>query len=225
MEIGKLTVNYRDTTGKGAARKLRAKGLVPGICYGPTLEKPLPITLDPKALKASLDPVKRRNTVIEVNVQHGDKSDATVPMMLKEYQIDPIHRDVTHVDLVAVEANKMIEVEIPIELVGKAKGIIEGGQVNAVRHSVHVSCKPADIPAKFVLDITPLDLNSILRVGDLDYPEGVTPVEDRLSPIVSCHATAEEEVKVEAADATADAAAADAGGDKAADKDKGDKKK
>jgi large subunit ribosomal protein L25 len=67
MDIGKLIVEYRGTTGKNEARRLRATGKVPGICYGRGAE-PLPISLDPSALKKSLDPEKRKNTVIRMTV-------------------------------------------------------------------------------------------------------------------------------------------------------------
>ena len=75
MEVGKLTVTARENFGKGHSRRIRAQGLVPGICYGPTLEAPLAISVDPKALKMSLDPLKRRNTLIDLTVQSasGDK--------------------------------------------------------------------------------------------------------------------------------------------------------
>ena len=220
MEVGKLTANLRTETGKGAARRLRKQGLIPGICYGPNLDTPLSITLDPKALKASLDPLKRQNTVIDVLVKHGDTTDANVTVMLKEYQIDPIHRGVTHVDLVAIEPNKTIDVEIPVEVYGKSIGVVEGGRLHVVRHSVHVTCKPADIPTKFELDVTALAIGNILRVGDIAYPEGVKPAEDPKSPIVTCLAAAEDS-KAEATAETVETADA---GDKPAEK-KEEKKK
>ena len=224
MEIGKLTVDLRTDTGKGFARRLRNQGLVPGICYGAKLETPLMLTLSPKALKQSLDPLKRQNTVLTLDVQQNGATQTTVTAMLKEYQIHPIRRDVMHIDLVAIEADKKVEAEVPVEITGKAVGVaVGGGQLRVSHHSVMVSCKPADIPTKFVADVTELDIGHILRVGDLNYPEGVTPTEDPKLPIVTCVATAaEEEAKPE--DAEAETAAADEGdkGDKAkGDKDKG----
>ena len=71
MEVGKLTVSLRDRSGKGGARKLRAQGKVPGVCYGVSVDgplEPLPITVDVKQLRGALDPVRKRNTVISLTI-------------------------------------------------------------------------------------------------------------------------------------------------------------
>jgi large subunit ribosomal protein L25 len=120
MEVGKLTVHLRKDTGKGESRKLRGSGLVPGVCYGANLSAPLSIVVNPKELKASLDPAKGRNTVITVTVQDGGSQTAQLTAMLWEYQIDALRRNVTHVDLISIDPNKVIEVAVPIELVGQA---------------------------------------------------------------------------------------------------------
>ena len=75
MEVGKLTVSLRDRSGKGGARKLRAQGKVPGVCYGASVEgriEPLPITVDVKQLRGALDPVRKRNTVISLTIEGGN---------------------------------------------------------------------------------------------------------------------------------------------------------
>ncbi len=197
MEVGKLSVSLRHGRGKGPARRLRAHDLVPAVCYGDKLEKPLAITLDPKELKASLDPEKRANTVIEMEVLDGDKSIQTIKVMLKEYQIDSLRRNVTHVDLVAIDPEKTVHVEVPIDTVGRPLGVrVGGGQTLMVRHSLHVTCKPTDIPAKLVLDIENLDVGQALHLSDLTMPEGVTLVESEKLAIINCIAPLiEEEVE------------------------------
>ena len=67
MEVGKLTVSLRDQSGKGGARKLRAEGKVPGVCYGASVDgriEPLPITVDVKQLRGALDPVRKRKLLL-----------------------------------------------------------------------------------------------------------------------------------------------------------------
>lgn len=177
MEVGKLTVQLRKDKGKGVARKLRARGLVPGVCYGEKLGEPLPITLDPKALKDALDPEKRQNTVIDVTVQNGGSGDQTLQVMLKEFQIDPLRRNVTHVDLIAIDPDKTVDIEVPIVLEGKPKGAILGGQVHVVRREVTVRARPAVIPAKVVLNIDELDIGDALHLSDITFPEGVESVD------------------------------------------------
>jgi large subunit ribosomal protein L25 len=219
MEVGKLTVNLRKETGKGVSRRLRANGLVPGVCYGVGLDGPVNITVDPKALKASLDPVKRDNTVINVVIEDEGKKANELTAMLWEYKVHPIRRVVTHVDLKAIDAEKEVEVEVPIELVGTAAGIVEGGQIHIERRSFSVRCRPADIPAKFVLDISSLDVGDALHISDLEIPANVTPAVSEKLTIVTCvapraeKAAAEGEIEVEAA-AAAPAAEAKEEGEK-----------
>jgi large subunit ribosomal protein L25 len=195
MEIGKLTVQLRRDTGKGVARRLRSRGLVPGICYGKTMEQPLPIQLDPKELKGALDPQKRQNTVIDLTVENAEGGPTSITAMLKEYQVHPIKRGILHVDLLAIEADKPVEAEIPIKLVGRAAGLVEGGQLNVARYKVLVRCKPADIPARLELDVSSLEIGDVLHISDLEFPEGVVSLDAERFAVVTCVAPAAEEEK------------------------------
>jgi large subunit ribosomal protein L25 len=178
MEVGKLNVSLRTEKGKGYARRLRNQGLVPGVCYGTLLEEPLPIVLDPKALKRALDPEKRHNTVINLTVKGANGAgDRELVAMLKDFQVGIMRRDVTHVDLVAIDPNQEVEIEVPIVLVGKPKGVVDGGQTHIVRREMHVSAKPADIPAKLELDISGLGIGDALHISDIVMPSGVEPVD------------------------------------------------
>lgn len=223
MEVGKLNVTRRTDTGKGIARKLRAQGFIPGICYGASMEGTLPIVVDPKALKGSLDPEKGENTLIDLTVADNGAS-RTLTVMLRDYQIDPIKRVLTHVDLVAIDPDAEVEVDIPVELTGRSIGVFNGGTLHVVTHSIEVSCKPKDIPNKFTLDITNLDIGDVLHVFDVSFPSGVTPVNEKLT-IVTCTAPEVEVVTAEEA-APAEGAAAEAKpAEKAGAKKEGEAKK
>src|SRR5678816_4677424 len=100
-QVGKLTVSIRNTAGKGAATKLRAQGKVPGVCYGASPDgriEPLPIVVDVKALRAALDPVRKQNTVIDLTIDGTDGGSRKLHALVKEYQIHPLRRNITHVD-------------------------------------------------------------------------------------------------------------------------------
>ncbi len=195
LNIGKLDVQLRINKGKGVARKLRAQGLVPGICYGVGLDSPLQVSVDPKELKSSLDPEKGQNTVISLAVKDGDATKHSMTAMLWDYQIHPIKRNVLHFDLVAIDPDKVVDVDVPVEFVGRAKGLVEGGLVHIVRRVVPVRCKPADIPSRFTVDISPLDIGETLHVSDIAFPAGVeSNVSGGLS-LVGCQAPRAEVVE------------------------------
>ena len=172
MDVGKLTVEVRSAGGKNEARRLRAAGKVPGICYGRG-GQPLPIALDAKALRGSLDPEKKQNTVIRMTVNGTAEGARELTVMLKDYQIDGLRREVRHVDFISIDVTKDVTVEVPIILTGKPVGVVEGGLLNAVYRELPVSCKPENIPVKIEVDVSTLGIGDALHVRDVKMPPGV----------------------------------------------------
>jgi large subunit ribosomal protein L25 len=219
--VGKLTVTTRTRTGKGAARQLRTSGSVPGVLYGASTEgkvEPVSIVVDVKALRAALDPVRKQNTVIDLTIE-GDAGPRRLSALLREYQIHPIRRDVTHVDLLAIDPTKEVNAEVPLDFVGKHAGAIDGGQLHIVLRSLQVRCKPQDIPVKLDVDVTPLTIGDVLHVSDLKLPDGVASITGLGQAVVTCtppeiERAAEPAVAAEGAAPAAGAAAAPAAGAK-----------
>ena len=211
MQVGQLTVNLRNSSGKGPARQLRARGKVPGVCYGASTDGPIapfPITVDVKALRAALDPVKRQNTVITLTISDGEKTVRTLSALLKEYQLDPVRRDVTHVDLLAIDPDKEVNATVPLEFVGKPAGAIDGGVLHTVMRSMVVRAKPANIPVKLTLDVSPLTIGDVFHVSDIKLPEGVASVTGAREAVISLVAPEVDKPAAAAAEGAADAAPA-----------------
>jgi large subunit ribosomal protein L25 len=210
--IGKLTVSLRTTSGKGAATKLRARGKVPGVCYGASPAgriDPTPIEVDVKALRAALDPVRKQNTVIELTIDGNGSGSRQLHALVKDYQVDAIRRDITHVDLLAIDPDKEVRAEVPLDFVGKPKGAIDGGQLRIVLRRLEVRAKPSEIPVKLPVDVSALEIGDVIHVSAVMLPPGVTSVTGRDLAVVTC--AAPEEEKVTEAAPTAEAAAAAAG--------------
>jgi large subunit ribosomal protein L25 len=218
MEVGKLSVEIREGKGKGVSKRLRLAGKVPGVVYGKGVE-PLMVAVDPKALKKSLDPVKRQNTVIELSIAGGK----SLTVMLKDYEFHKLRNEIEHVDLLAIDINKEVHVDVPLVLTGKPKGIVDGGQLTIAHRNLPVICKPANIPTKIEADITTLGLGEALHVSDLVLPAGVRVALGTHEGLASIVAPREEKVVAPTAEAAAAAAPAAgaaapaaAGGDKKA---------
>jgi large subunit ribosomal protein L25 len=194
MEVGKLTVSLRDQSGKGGSRKLRAAGKVPGVCYGASVDgriEPLPITVDVKALRGALDPVRKRNTVISLTIE-GGAAPRELHALIKDFQVDALRRDVTHVDLLAIDPNKEVRADVPLEFTGKPAGAINGGQIRIVLRSIGVRAKPSDLPTKLVVDVSPLEIGDVIHVSAIDLPAGVSATTGRDLAVVTCAAPEEE---------------------------------
>jgi len=213
MEVGKLTVSLRGRSGKGGSRKLRAQGKVPGVCYGSSVDgriEPLPITLDVKQLRTALDPVRKRNTVINLTIE-GGAAPRLLHALVKEVQIDALRHDITHVDLLAIDPDKEVRAEVPLEFTGKPKGAIDGGQIRIVLRSLSVRAKPNDIPVKLSVDVSPLGIGDVIHVSAIALPGGVHSVTGRDLAVVTCAAPEEEKITAEATPADGAAAAPAAG--------------
>jgi large subunit ribosomal protein L25 len=193
-----LNVEVREATGKGAARKLRATGRIPGVCYGKSQAQP--ITLDPRAL----DRLIRRsaagvNTLIDLKVEGGGNFDGK-KVLLKEMQRDPVTSVPLHADFLAVDLTHTIDVAVPIRISGIAPGVtIGGGILDQVLREVHLECLPDSIPEEIVADVTQLEIGMSIHIRDLSLPEDVKLLSDGDLSVVSVATpkAVEEEVPVE----------------------------
>src|SRR5690242_14028376 len=109
MEVGKLNVEYRAETKKSSVRRLRASGKIPAVCYGAGVA-PMTLAVDPTSLMRALDPQKRTNTVIKLNVTGGPDGNQEVMVMLRDWQKDAVRGDLTHADFIRVALDKEVHV-------------------------------------------------------------------------------------------------------------------
>jgi large subunit ribosomal protein L25 len=210
MEAQTLTTESRvaGETGKGANRKLRARGLVPAVFYGPGTPA-ASIAIAPKALAQALGTAHRRNALLKLDVG-GQQHYA----MVKELQVHPVTRATLHVDLYKVSLENEVLVDVPFATEGRAKGVIAGGEVNAIFRTLPVRATPDKIPAVISVDVTNMELNTTIKTKDLTLPAGVVVTFDPERNLVTCaeprkRPTEEEET---GAAGTAEAGAAPAAG-------------
>ena len=201
-----LQAEKRDTRGKNEARRLRAAGKIPAVVYGVEKGKAVEISVDPKILSRILHSDSGANTLISLQGLEG-AADARV--LVKEYQLDPIHHKMLHADFYQVAMDKKLTVTVPIVLKGEAKGIKQqGGVVDFVNREIEVEVLPADIPEHIDIDITELMLGQGVRVRDIHTEDAKwTPISDMELMLVHVVAPRAEEVTTPAADATPAAAA------------------
>lgn len=167
MQAIKVEAEERSNHGKGASRQLRAVGKIPAVFYGKG-KSTTSLAVSPKALKAAVTGEFGVNTVIEL--EFGGKSYQT---LLIDYQYHPVTRELLHADFYNFDDDRPVEVEVPLELVGKAKGIVLGGRLRQVFLRLPIRCRAKDIPAKLTHDVTELGVEDLFRVKDLVLPEGV----------------------------------------------------
>lgn len=165
----KLEAKKREGSGKGFARRTRAQGLIPGVVYGPHLEQPIAIAVDPLKVKESISGPKKLNSVIGLSVDGKEHM-----VMLKDYQLDPVSRELLHADFIDVRENEQVKVKLPLVLTGKSVGVTEGGILSQMRRELEVWALPAAIPQSIEIDVTTLKIAQAIHINEVKLPEGIT---------------------------------------------------
>lgn len=223
VDKSSLEAKSREGAGKGAARKLRAQGLVPAVVYGKHLKAPVHVALDPKSIRQSINTPHKHNTLITLKTGEGSHQ-----VLLKDYQQDPVTREILHADFIAVTEKEPVKVNVPLVLVGKAVGTADGGLLTQIRRELEVWALPAAIPERIEADVTPLKIATALHINDIKLPEGVSVKTNVNYTLATVSAPEREDAGVAAAAAasaaTVPVAAAPAAGAKAGDAKAGDAK-
>lgn len=174
-----LHAERREATGKGAGRKLRAAGRVPGILYGQGV--------DPQAISVSGQDLLRLfhasgGATMLVDVVIDGDSHLAIP---REVQRDHIRARFVHIDFLAVNRDEKVKLTVEIHEIGEAAGVKLGGVVEHHLREVEVECLPSDVPEGLEIDISALEIGDMVRVGDVPLPTGVTVLTDAGTPVIS----------------------------------------
>ncbi len=192
-----LEAKAREGAGKGFARRLRAQKLIPAVVYGRRMEKPLQIAVDPLAVRKAVATPHKLNTLLTLKVEgQGDQL-----VLLKDVQMDPLTRQLLHADFIGVQENEQVKVKVPVALVGKAEGVIEGGILEQKRRDIEVWALPNAIPEKVEMDVSHLKVTQALHIKDVKMPEGIT-VKSTVNYTIAVVTAPDAEVEKAAAAAT-----------------------
>jgi large subunit ribosomal protein L25 len=158
-----VTAELRDSRGKNEARRLRAKGSVPAVLYGGQ-SGPEPVAVSPKDLTRILNSKTGHNTIF--NLTLTDKE--PLPVMIIDWQYDPIKDNLLHVDLKRIDLARRIQVKVPVVTHGDPKGVkLQGGLLEVVTREIEIECLPDDIPEQFTLDVSELQIGQSIRVSEI----------------------------------------------------------
>jgi len=158
-----IAAEARDSRGKNEARRLRAKGSMPAILYGDP-GTPEAVAVNPKELSKILNSKTGHNTIFNLELAGGEKT----PVMIVDWQHDPIKDNLLHVDLKRIDLTKRIHVMIPVVTHGDPKGVkLQGGLLELVTREVEIECLPDEIPEQFDFDVSELQIGQSIRVSDI----------------------------------------------------------
>ncbi|NDY74067.1 50S ribosomal protein L25 [Desulfobacter hydrogenophilus] len=163
MELIELSVAKRESTGKGAARRLRAEKAIPGIVYGAKNE-PVKVSIDVIAFDKVIREHGTTGLFFDLNIE-GETGRS---VMLKEIQMDPFGLRYLHIDFHEIDMDETVSILVPVETEGESAGVKEGGILQIIRRDLEVICKPKDTPESVKLDISALEIGDAIHVADID---------------------------------------------------------
>ncbi len=178
----KLAVEPRENGGSAEARRLRARGYVPGVIYGDGKDAHA-FAVAERELRRALTGSHGTHAILDVVVGDGGKKPRHA--VLKDFQVHPTRGRLLHVDLHEVRLDRPIQSGVVVELVGEPEGVTAGGVLTQVEREVTVEALPMEIPDMLELDVSRLAIGDSLRVADLSVPDGVTLVTDEETVIAS----------------------------------------
>ena len=171
MEERILVAQFRTDKGKEKARKLRRQGLIPAVVYGQG-EAPIPVSLSVQDLTKVLRGAAGERTLINLTIEGLEDGSITKTVILKEKQITPVKRTLLHADLYTIVMDEEISVDVPIQIVGKAAGVEDGGVTEQILREIEVKCLPADIPPSIEVDVASLSIGDAIHVRDIVLEKG-----------------------------------------------------
>ncbi|MGP4003285.1 50S ribosomal protein L25/general stress protein Ctc [Streptomyces sp. 8N706] len=159
----KISAEVRSEFGKGAARRNRRDGKVPGVIYGHGAE-PAHVVIPAHDLMMAL---KTPNVLI--NLQIDGKSQLVIP---KAIQREAIRGFLVHVDLLVVEKGEKVTVEIPIHTEGElAPG---GNLLEHVLNALPVETEATHIPESVTISVEGLEAGAAVLAKDISLPKGTS---------------------------------------------------
>lgn len=169
MAIETIKATERARTGSGVLNAMRREGFVPSVVYGATENKN--VKVNAKEFTDLLKAAPSSQILLNLEVEGA----APQQVFLQDLQFDALTGAILHADFLAVTEETIITAKLPVVLLGEPKGVKVGGALEQLVHTLKVKALPKDLPETIEADVTGLDLTESLTIGDVQFPEGVTP--------------------------------------------------
>ena len=185
-----IVAEPRSGRGKNEARRLRAAGSTPAVLYGSGGDA-VAVSLNPKELGQILHSRTGHNTIFNLQVTGGE----TAPVMIIDWQVDPIKDNLLHADLKRIDLTQRLRVKVPVHTTGDPKGVkLQGGLHEVITREIEIECLPDDIPESYTVDVSELMIGQSVRASEIQLGASaqlLSPPDAVISHVVALKAEAE----------------------------------
>lgn len=166
----------RTELGKKSTKALRNADLVPCVLYG-----------GGQNVHFSTTPKELRDLIYtdEFRVASVDVDGKTYNAIIKAIDFHPVTDRIMHVDLLELVEGQSVKAEIPLRLVGSAKGVRVGGVLMQKVRKVRVQTTPDKLSAFINVNVEALELGKSIRIRDIQVEEGIEIINAGGIPIAS----------------------------------------
>lgn len=182
MSRPSLNVKIYEQSGKSAAKKVRAEGLIPATVSNKG--KTTNVLVEAKAFDRLLNQGIKESTLIDIDVPGGEETTA----FIKSAQRNPKTREIESIQFYKVTFGEPIHTVTEIKFVGESKGVKMGGLMETFLKALKIECLPADMPDHIDVDISEMATGDVLHVSDLQPPKGVTILNEGNVLVAMVHA-------------------------------------
>ena len=184
MQSVALSAEPRSAKRRAAVKKLRESGKIPAVIYG-KISEPQALTVDRKAFDDMLGHHASEHILVDLNVEGDDRPKRLA--MLQEVQHHPLNRNVLHADFHEISDSEPISVSVPVESTGEPIGVkIGGGLLEHVLYQVRLRGLVKDIPEILVVDVSAMNADETLHIGELEAPANCEILGNKSNPVFTC---------------------------------------
>ncbi|WP_019504953.1 50S ribosomal protein L25/general stress protein Ctc [Pleurocapsa sp. PCC 7319] len=177
-----ITVECKTRPEGSKPRALRREGLIPAALYGHDGANSISLTIPAKEAQILLRNAAINNTLVDVKIPDISWQGKA---LIREVQAHPWKRTLNHLSFFTVSAKQQVEIVVPVVLLGKAAGSKEGGIVEQIMTELNILCAADSIPESIEIDVTNFEIGSLLHLGEVVVPEGVTILDDPERTVIS----------------------------------------
>jgi len=165
-----VVAQTRKVQGRGASRRLRHTGKVPGILYGGKAE-PVNIELDQNSLYHQLRDEKFHASILMLALDGAKQQ-----VLLRAVNMHPWKSEVQHIDFQRVSADEKIHIKVPLHFANAEKSPAikeQGGLITHVLNEIDIRCLPADLPEFIQVDLSNISIGHSIHIREITLPKGV----------------------------------------------------
>ncbi len=179
-----LKISKREKLGTRESRRLRRENLVPAIVYGHGQENQT-VSLSARDINLA---VRHGEQLLKCELDGTEQN-----FLIKDVQHDYMGQEIIHVDLTRVNLDEQVDVTVPIVLRGTPVGVeSEDGVLRQQLSELNIQCVVTSIPEELRVSVAEMHTGDVLRVAEMELPEGITTPDDPELVVASVSVMAEE---------------------------------